>query len=596
MQNLEIFQNEFKEVFPELFFIIATLVLLMYGTLYSTSAIKKYPILTKTIGWIGIQILAIEGLLMLKKPETEGIHMWNALITDEFTILIKIIIIISAIATIGISFDYANNQKINKNEWVTLILIGTLAALLLTSAFDLISIYLAVELQSLSFYVLAAYQRNNEFSTEAGLKYFVLGALSSGLLLFGTALIYGLTGLTNFEEITKIIMLTQENTWGGTIEETITTGTFQNTTIEHIDLIKIGLMFIIIAFLFKISAVPFHMWAPDVYEGAPTAITAFFAITPKIAILGVFVRTLYVFYDLIETWQNIIIISAVLSMFIGTFGAIKQKKIKRLIAYSGIAHVGYMLIGIGTGTIESIEAMLIYIIAYIAITITMFGILLSMAKEKIQGTMKWDIYGTNKWIYYKKITEDEKQKIAVTYKKYLEKGNPMADKYKEEQMMGLKDNIENTLNAIPKIKYIGEETKEKETEYTKHITDFSTLSKTNPILAMTMGIILFSNAGIPPLAGFYGKLNIFLAAIENGLYFIAIAGVICSVIGAFYSIRLIKIIWYHKMKEEKWKLYKPISKENGYIITITTFFTLLFFLAPSLIFITTHEAALSLCI
>jgi proton-translocating NADH-quinone oxidoreductase chain N len=577
MKNLEIFQNEFKEVFPELFFIIATIIILMYGTLYSTSAIKKYPILTKTIGWIGIQILAIEGLLMIKKPETEGIHMWNAMITDEFTILIKIIIIISAIATIGISFGYMNNQKINKNEWVTLILIGTLSTMLLVSSFDLISMYLAVELQSLAFYVLAAYQRNNEFSTEAGLKYFVLGALSSGLLLFGESIIYGLTGLTNLEEITKIIMMTQE-------------GTFQNTTIEHIDIIKIGLMFIIVAFLFKISAVPFHMWAPDVYEGAPTAITAFFAITPKIAIIGILVRTLYAFYDLIETWQNIIIISAVLSMFIGTFGAIKQKKIKRLIAYSGIAHVGYMLIGIGTGTIESIEAMLIYIIAYIVITINMFGILLSVAKEKTQETMKWDIYGTNKWTYivYKKEEEKETNgEKTGTYIKYLEKGNPIATKYKEEKRQ---------MAEPPKIKYIGEETKEKETEYTKHITDFSTLSKTNPILATTMGIILFSNAGIPPLAGFYGKLNIFLAAIENGLYLIAIAGVICSVIGAFYSIRLIKIIWYNKMKEEKWKLYKPISKENGYIITITTFFTILFFLTPSLVFITTHEAALSLCI
>lgn len=566
---MNIFQNEIKEVFPELFLIIGIIMVWTHGTLYSASIKHKFPILTKTIGWIGIQILIIETLILIGKTrmetkgiwiDTEELALYGTIIIDEFTMLIKIIVILSAIATIGISFNYIKNKKINKNEWVTLILTATLSSILLVSSFDLISIYLAIELQSLIFYTLAAYNRNNEFSTEAGLKYFILGALSSGLLLFGISIIYGITGITNLEEITKLIMvLTQGDT-------------FQNTTIKHIDLINIGLILIIIAFLFKIGAVPFHMWTPDVYEGAPTIVTAYFAITPKIAIVGTLIRIcLYSFYDLIEIWQNIIITSAILSMFLGTFGAIKQKKIKRLIAYSGIAHIGYILISIGTGTIEAIEAMLIYIIAYIIITINIFGIILIMTKENME---KEEI---KEQIYYKKnINQENKEKKWI---KYLEKGNPIWEQEKKIE--------------IPQIKIMKKEDK---IEYIKHLTDFSTLSKTNPILAITMGIILFSNAGIPPLAGFYGKLNIFLTAIENGLYIIAIASIICSVIGAFYSIRLIKIIWYHSMKEEKWKLYKPINKENGYIITITFFFTILFFLAPSLIFIMTHEAALSLCI
>lgn len=548
----------FFTIIPEVWGIIGIMIAWVYGTLYNASLKNKFPILTRTLAFIGIQILTIEAIILigLYNYGIDGKGVIDALIIDGYTVPIKIIIVISAIFSIGISITYIKEKRINKNEWVILTLMGTLSSTLLISSFDLISIYLAIELQSLIFYTLAAYNRNDEFSTEAGLKYFILGALASGILLFGTSIIYGITGITNLEEITKLIMMLTEN------EHII--GNFQNTTIKHIELVSIGLTLVIIAILFKISAVPFHMWAPDVYEGAPLIVTAFFAITPKIAIIGILVRLcLCAFYDMIEIWQDIIILSAILSMFIGTFGAIKQKKMIRLIAYSGIAHIGYILISIGTGTIEAIEAMLIYIIAYVAVVTNILGIILITRKD---GIKEKEI----RWVYYR-VQQEQEQEL-----KWIEKGNPLWSK-------------------LRKVTIIKEERK---TEYIKHLTDLSSLSETNPILAITMGIILFSNAGIPPLAGFYGKLNVFLTAIENGLYLIAIASVICSVIGAFYSIRLIKIIWYDtmSMKGKEWKQYEPISRENGYIITTTFLFTITMFLAPSIIFIITHEAAIGLCI
>lgn len=601
MEKWELIENEIKEMIPEIYIITTILLIWMYGTIWSVNVqtksdsnfnlIKetKYPILIRTMGWLGIQILSIYGLLTMKKPELEGIQMWNGWITDEFTLWGKMLIIISAIATIAISMKYAIESKMNKNEWITIMLLGTWSTTLIITAYDLISIYLAIELQSLGFYVLAAYKRNNEYSTESGLKYFILGAISSGIILYGTALIYGMTGITNYEELTKII-----------IEETIRTGEFQNTHIENLTIIKGGLIFILIGLLFKMSAVPFHIWTPDVYEGAPTAVTGFFTIVPKMGIIGIMIRTVgYAFYDLIETWQNILLVSAILSMYIGTFGAIKQKKIKRLIAYSGIAHIGYMLIGIGTGTVESIEGVLIYVLGYITISISMFGILLNTSKQKKQGKTdkEWEIMneGNGSWKYYRYLNIlSDIIPSNNDYLKYIHKGNPQGIKMLDENNQEMWENKILLSKKDVKKRWNREEI---ETEYTKQISDWSGWNKTNPAIAVTLAIILFSNAGIPPLIGFYGKLNVFLAAVENGLYAVAISGILCSVVGAFYAIRLVKIVYYEqKIKEEKWKFYTQINKESAYIIAISTLLTLLFFMEPSLILTKTHEAALSICI
>lgn len=699
MTYFDIFQNNFKFILPELFFVSAILIILVYGTLYNASAYYKYPILTRSVGYLSIQSLLITLFLIINSPKAGPLSVVifnNVLIIDDFTLFVKTIVLIGALATILISFNYTLNQKMSAriNEYMVLILFSTLSMLLVISSFDLISMYLAIELQSFSFYVLAAFQRNNEFSTEAGLKYFILGALASGLLLFGESLIYGFTGLTNFEELTKLFAVVPETThiMSFTSNSVVVEQGLSILNLTYIEILSIGLFFIIIAFLFKISAVPFHLWTPDVYEGAPTSVTAFFSITPKIAILALLLRLcMYTFYDFIESWQHLIIFSSFLSMFIGTLGAINQNKIKRLFAYSSIAHVGYLLISLATGTIESIEALLIYAVLYTLTIINVFSIILVMSKEnfninetenipyiKYQPTSNYinnitETYDTpnyikntnnlsgssvaysyatsplnkneeqndqkskfNKFIpnlphnlsfFQSKLniiqneniekisTEilENQYKLKINYASLIQ-GNPIWNPYHSSKQIKIKtllkqENLNNTnlqktayfktSDIIPNNQFIPFNDigpKEKKNTYIKHITDLSSLAKTNPILALTAAIIFFSNAGIPPLAGFYGKLNVFLTAVENSMYFLALSGILCSVVGTFYSIRLVKIIYYHSISNTNWHFYQPISKENAIVLALTFFFTIFFFLAPSFLFITAHSAALSLCL
>lgn len=629
MNSFDIFQNHFKIIIPEFFFVSAIFIILVYGTLYNASAYYKYPILTNIIGWLSIQTLLITLYLIINCPcaqsSATSITIFNnVLIMDDFTLFVKSIVLIGAISTILISLKYTLNQKLSAraNEYMVLILFSTLSMLLIISSFDLISMYLAIELQSLSFYVLAAFQRNNEFSTEAGLKYFILGAISSGLLLFGESIIYGFTGLTNFEELTKLFAVTSQIT-PGTIEVPFLTTGFLNWT--FVEIINIGLIFILIAFLFKISAVPFHLWTPDVYEGAPTTVTAFFAITPKIAIIALLLRLcMYTFYDLIDSWQHLIIITAFLSMFIGTLGAIQQNKIKRLFAYSSIAHVGYLLISLATGTIESIEALLIYAVLYTLTIINIFSIILIMSRENFDTP--WSVYTKNitvksKGLYknsldeYSALFEDTQVKTIANTHKISKNVQTLPEtlSFKASKINLLKEPYQkykwhfanliegnpiwNPYHSLKPIDFFHDlGPKEKKNVSAKHITDFSALSKSNPLLAFSAAIIFFSNAGVPPLAGFYGKLNVFLAAVENSMYFLALVGILCSVMGAFYSIRLVKIVYYHSMSESAWPFYQPISKENAIVLALTFFFTLFFFLSPSFLFLTAHSAAISLCI
>ena len=301
----------------------------------------------------------------MNHPYESNIILSGMLLINNLTLLIKIVIIFSSIVVLLFSFDYYEDEKIKAFEYSILILLAVLGMLLLVSSYDFLALYLAIELQSLALYVLATFKRNSEFSTEAGLKYFILGALSSGILLFGISLIYGLTGSTNFESINHLLI-------GISFEEN-----------QNLTGLSIGVLFIAAGLLFKVAAAPFHMWAPDVYEGAPTIVTAFFAIVPKIGILGLFIIIfLETFYGLINQWQHIIILSALLSMIIGAIGAITQKKIKRLLAYSAIGHIGYMLIGIASATPEGIQSLLLYIIVYIIMSITIFSILLSLYDNK----------------------------------------------------------------------------------------------------------------------------------------------------------------------------------------------------------------------
>jgi NADH-quinone oxidoreductase subunit N len=421
----------------------------------------------------------------------------NLLITDPFTTFIKAVILLSSMLCILLSLNYIEYNKINTFEYTLLILLSVLGMLLLVSSYDLLSLYLGVELMSLSFYILAAYKRNSEFSGEAGLKYFILGAFSSGLLLFGSSMLYGFTGMTNFEDIAKLL---------------VGIGAMSGTV--SFNGIIIGILFISIALLFKVAAAPFHMWSPDVYEGSPTPVTAFFSTVPKIALLALFVRLFfYTFFDFITFWQELLLICALISMVWGSIAALAQKRIKRLMAYSGIVNIGYMLLGVASGTITSIVGLLVYLIIYVIMTIGFFSFMLGLQKYK-----------------------------------------------------------STSLNV--------------------YLTDLTNIGKTNSAIAFAVTLILFSMIGLPPLAGFFGKMYLFLAVVNSEFYAAAILGVLSSVVAAFYYIRIIKLMYFENTKS--FTLYKPMDEANSYVLGLSIFLLIIFFVSSDALLFSCHRIGLLL--
>ena len=394
---------------------------------------------------------------------------------DELSIFMKIITIISGIFVLISSHNYTKVENIFKIEYPILILCSILGMFVMISSFDLIVFYVGLELQSLSLYVLAAFNRTKIQSSEAGLKYFVLSALSSGLLLYGCSLVYGFSSSTNFSQIS----INYDQSTKGVI---------------------FGMVFILVGLAFKISAVPFHMWAPDVYQGSPTSVTLFFAILPKIAALTVFIRFLYTpFVNLIDQWQSIIIFLSIASMVFGSVAAIGQRNLKRLAAYSSIGHMGYALAGLAVGTNAGIQSSIVYITIYAVMNVALFCCLLMMRRNE---------------------------------------------------------------------------------NYYENIDDLSGLSKNHPILSFSLLIILFSLAGIPPLAGFFAKFYIFLAVIEKSMYLLAIIGLLSTVVAAFYYLRIIKIIYFDPHKEKY-----DTNHQIGLKVTllISTIFILLYFIYPAVL-------------
>jgi len=371
------------------------------------------------------------------------------------------------------SSKYIEINNINKMEYPILILSSILGMMVMISSNDLIVFYMGLELQSLALYVLASFNRENLLSTESGLKYFVLSALSSGLLLYGCSLIYGFSGSTNF----NIIL---DNSSSGQYG------------------ITFGIVFILVGLAFKISAVPFHMWAPDVYQGSPTSVTTFFAVLPKIAALSVFIRFLYVpFAEMNDQWQMIIIFLSIASMIFGAVAAIGQKNLKRLIAYSSIGHMGYALTGLAAGTNQGIQGSISYIAIYLVMNLAFFSCMFMLRRNN---------------------------------------------------------------------------------EYYESIEDLSGLSKNHPLLSFSLLIILFSLAGIPPLAGFFAKFYVFMAVIEQKMYFLAIVGLLSTVIAAFYYLRIIKIIYFDKEKE---KFETDHHFGLKFTLAVSTIFILAYFIYPS---------------
>ena len=381
----------------------------------------------------------------------------------------------SAIAII-MSMDFNTREKMDRFEFPVLIVIATLGMMVMISASDLMSLYLGIELMSLSLYVTAAFRRDSTRATEAGLKYFVLGALSSGMLLYGCSLIYGFTGTTSFAGIASAVSAEQTSVGLGLL---------------------VGIVFLIAGLAFKVSAVPFHMWTPDVYEGVPTPVTAFFAAAPKIAGMALFIRAFIMpFGELVDQWQQIIMFVSIASMGLGAFAAINQKNIKRLMAYSSIGHIGYALVGLAAGTEQGIRGVLIYLTIYLVMNLGTFAIILSMRHK---------------------------------------------DGMVEE------------------------------------ISELSGLGKSHPMMAFLLMIFMFSLAGIPPLAGFFGKFYVFVAAIEAGLYPLAIIGLLASVVGAFYYIRIIKIMYFDEAREG----FEPITKSLAVIMIVAGIFTVFFVAYPT---------------
>ena len=459
--------NNLNFILPEIFLSLSIMFLLVLGVFKKESS--------KLVFNISLLVLLITTVITLNETySVNRITLFNdSVVIDYMASLMKIITLLGAFFVLVISSSYLKIFKLFKIEYPILILSSVLGMMIMISSNDLMVFYMGLELQSLALYVLATFNRDQLKSSEAGLKYFVLSALSSGLLLYGCSLIYGFSGSTNFNIISN-----------------------QLNSNEYI--LSLGIVFILVGLAFKISAVPFHMWAPDVYEGSPTSVTLFFAIVPKIAALTVFIRFLYVpFLNLIDQWQLIIIFLSIASMLFGAIAAIGQTNIKRLIAYSSIGHIGYTLAGLATGTNGGIQSSIIYISIYAIMNLALFSCLLMLKRNN---------------------------------------------------------------------------------QYYEDIDDLSGLSKNHPLLSLSLLAILFSLAGIPPLAGFFAKLYIFKAVLEQSMYFLAIVGLLSTVIAAFYYLRIIKIIYFDKEKE------KYDSDHNLWLkfsLTFSTILILLYFIFPS---------------
>ena len=454
-------------IIPEIFISLSVMFLLILGVFKRNSF--------ELIHNLSIIVLLITGVIVFNETlDIEKILLFNgSVVIDYLSSFMKIITLLAAFIVLAISKNYLDNFKISKIEYPILILCSVLGMMVMISSNDLIVFYMGLELQSLALYVLATFNRNNLKSSEAGLKYFVLSALSSGLLLYGCSLIYGFSGSTNFEIIASQL---------GSNEYALT----------------FGIVFILVGLAFKISAVPFHMWAPDVYEGSPTTVTLFFTMVPKIAALTVFIRFLYVpFLELIDQWQMILVFLSIASMLFGAIAAIGQKNIKRLIAYSSIGHIGYALAGVASASNDGIQSSVIYLTIYIVMNLGLFSCLLMLRRN---------------------------------------------------------DN------------------------YYESIDDLSGLSKNHPILSFSLLVILFSLAGIPPLAGFFAKFYIFKAVIEQSMYFLAIVGLLSTVIAAFYYLRIIKIIYFDPEKEKYDQDHSPWLK---FSLILSTLLILFYFISPS---------------
>jgi NADH-quinone oxidoreductase subunit N len=466
MSSATVTLAQFAPALPEILLAAGALALVLIGAFRGE---KSFGL----INTLAFLLLALVGVLIATQDAATVSAFNGAFISDSFGRFMKIAVLIGSAVTLMISGDYLKATGSQQFEFPILVALSTLGMLLMISAGDLIALYLGLELSSLALYVVASFNRDSVKSTEAGLKYFVLGALSSGMLLYGASLVYGMTGSVSFSGIASVL---KDGTSLGVI---------------------FGLVFILAGLAFKISAVPFHMWTPDVYEGAPTPVTAFFAAAPKIAAMALLVRVVeQAFPHITGQWQQIIVFIAIASMGLGAFAAIGQQNIKRLLAYSSIGHVGFALVGLSAGTAGGVEGVAIYMAIYLVTTLGTFGCVLAMRREG---------------------------------------------------------------------------------GYVEDIDDLAGLSKTHPMMAFILAMLMFSLAGIPPLAGFFAKWYVFVAAVEAKLYALAVIGVVTSVVGAYYYLRIVKIMYFDEAKAP----FLPMSAAIRLVVGVSGVFVLAFWLYPA---------------
>jgi NADH-quinone oxidoreductase subunit N len=473
---------DFLPAVPEIALACAALLLLLLGVFRGEGG-------TRLVSWLAVLVLVGILVLAARFDIPRHIAFYGMFVTDAFALFMKALVLIGSAVAIVMSIRFNEEHGIARFEFPVLVLLAATGMMVMVSANDLITLYLGLELQSLALYVVAAFDRDSVRSSEAGLKYFVLGALSSGMLLYGASMIYGFAGTTSFAALAQVL--------GGA--GTPSTG------------LIIGIVFVTVGLAFKVSAVPFHMWVPDVYEGAPTPVTAFFAVAPKMAAIALFMRFLIEpFGAMLAQWQQIIIFLSVASTVLGAVAAIAQTNIKRLMAYSSIGHIGYALIGLAAASPAGIRGVLVYMAIYLFMNVGTFAVILCM---RHQGKM-----------------------------------------------------LEN-------------------------ISDLAGLSRTQPGLALALAIFMFAMAGIPPTAGFFSKLYIFLAAIDAKLTGLAIIGVVASVVGAFYYLRIVKVMYFD---EPAGAFDRPIAIELKAVLIVAAIVTMFFFLLPDPLVGSAEAAAASL--
>lgn len=468
---------------PEIFMAVSGMVLLMVGVFCGDRV-------TRTISWAVVAVFIVAAFLVSRVSGPGVLTFDGMFVADAFAVFMKQLALAGSALALVMSVGFNEREGIARFEFPILFLYASLGMMMMISANDLLALYVGLELQSLCLYVVAAYRRDNLRSSEAGLKYFVLGALSSGMLLYGMSMVYGFAGTTRFDTLFEVLSSSEVGVPVGVL---------------------VGVVFIAAGLAFKVSAVPFHMWTPDVYEGAPTPVTAFFAAAPKVAATALFVRVMVgPFGAMVDQWQQIIVFISLASMALGAFAAINQNNIKRLMAYSSIGHIGYALVGLAAGDEAGVGGLMVYMAIYVAMGIGTFGCILCMRRK---GRM-----------------------------------------------------VEN-------------------------ISDLAGLARTNPALALAFAIFMFSMAGIPPLAGFFGKFFVFKAAIQAGLYTLAIIGVLTSVVAAFYYLRIVKVMYFDEPVEA---FERPIGATMSVVIGATALFTLLLVVNPGPLLSGAAVAAVSL--